>query len=164
MALFPGRSRLGGVAPSAPERKPEEAAPRPVAPRPAAPRPVAPEAPPHPDGAASHGVASNGAAATGASANGSAAGAATGGTAGDGATGEAAAPAGGFQAAELTMPVDEEDTDFDEELLRLSHKIHSVLVDELGGQQFKSDDRERLKPVAQQVMNDVLKDEKPLIA
>lgn len=74
------------------------------------------------------------------------------------------APAGGgdFKAAEMQMPVDEEDTDFDDELLRLSHKVHTVLVDELGGQQFKSDDRERLKPVAQQVMNDVLRDEKPL--
>lgn len=68
-----------------------------------------------------------------------------------------------FRASEMTMPVDEDDVDFDDELLRLSHKVHVVLVDELGGQQFKSDDRERLRPVAQQVMNDVLRDEKPLM-
>ena len=68
-----------------------------------------------------------------------------------------------FHQAEMEMPMDADDNDFDDELLRLSHKIHSVLVDELGGQQFKSDDRERLRPVAQQVMNDVLKDEKPLV-
>ena len=41
--------------------------------------------------------------------------------------------------------IDDEDTDFDEQLLRLSHKIHTVLVDELGGQTFKADDRERLR-------------------
>ena len=68
-----------------------------------------------------------------------------------------------FLEAEMHMPDDEDDTDFDDELLRLSHKIHEVLVDELGGQQFKSDDRDRLRPVAQQVMADVLKDEKPLM-
>ena len=68
-----------------------------------------------------------------------------------------------FLKAEMEMPVDADDVDFDDEMLRLSHKIHSVLVDELGGQQFKNDDRERLRPVAQQVMNDVLKDEKPLV-
>ena len=68
-----------------------------------------------------------------------------------------------FLESEMVMPEDQEDADFDEELLRLSHKIHGVLVDELGGQQFKSDDRERLRPVAQQVLNDVLKDEKPLM-
>jgi len=69
----------------------------------------------------------------------------------------------GYLEAEMEMPIDEDDADFDDELLRLSHKIHTVLVDELGGQQFKSDDRDRLRPVAQQVMNDVLKDEKPLM-
>ena len=68
-----------------------------------------------------------------------------------------------FLEAEMHMPDDEDDADFDDELLRLSHKIHTVLVDELGGQQFKSDDRERLRPVAGQVMADVLKDEKPLM-
>ena len=68
-----------------------------------------------------------------------------------------------FRQSEMTMPVDEDDVDFDEDLLRLSHKVHTVLVDELGGQQFKSDDRERLRPIAQQVMNDVLRDEKPLM-
>ena len=68
-----------------------------------------------------------------------------------------------FLEAEMHMPDDEDDTDFDDELLRLSHKIHEVLVDELGGQQFKADDRDRLRPVATQVMNDVLKDEKPLM-
>jgi pilus assembly protein CpaF len=61
------------------------------------------------------------------------------------------------------VPIDTQDTDFDEQLLMLTHKIHGVLVDELGGQQFKSDDRERLRPVAEQVMNDVMKDEKPLM-
>lgn len=73
------------------------------------------------------------------------------------------APSGAFQAEEASMPWDEDDVDFDDELLRLSHKVHAVLVDELGGQQFKSDDRDRLRPVAQQVMNDVLTDEKPLM-
>ncbi len=68
-----------------------------------------------------------------------------------------------FHLAEMSMPIDADDNDFDDELLRLSHKIHTILVDELGGQQFKSDDRERLRPVATQVMNDVLKDEKPLV-
>ena len=68
-----------------------------------------------------------------------------------------------FRLKKPDMPWDEDDVDFDDEMLRLSHKIHSVLVDELGGQQFKSDDRDRLRPVAQQVMNDVLKDEKPLM-
>lgn len=63
----------------------------------------------------------------------------------------------------MTMPLDEDDTDFDEQLLRLSHRIHTVLVDELGGQQFNANDRERLRPVAEQVMNDVMKDEKPLM-
>ncbi len=72
-------------------------------------------------------------------------------------------PSGEFQAAEVAMEVDEDDEDFDDEMLRLSHKVHTVLVDELGGQQFKSDDRERLRPIAQQVMNDMLKDEKPLM-
>ena len=68
-----------------------------------------------------------------------------------------------FLEAEMHMPNDEDDLDFDDELLRLSHKIHEVLVDELGGQQFKADDRDRLRPVAAQVMADVLKDEKPLM-
>jgi pilus assembly protein CpaF len=61
------------------------------------------------------------------------------------------------------VPMDAQDTDFDEQLLMLTHKVHGVLVDELGGQQFKADDRERLRPVAEQVMNDVIKDEKPLM-
>lgn len=61
------------------------------------------------------------------------------------------------------VPVDTQDTDFDEQLLLLTHKIHNALVDELGGQQFKADDRERLRPVAEQVLNDVMKDEKPLM-
>lgn len=64
---------------------------------------------------------------------------------------------------DIKAPVDTQDADFDEQLLRLTHKIHGVLVDELGGQQFKADDRERLRPVAEQVMNDVMKDEKPLM-
>jgi pilus assembly protein CpaF len=68
-----------------------------------------------------------------------------------------------FLLTEMEMPEDVDDTDFDDEMLRLSHKVHSILVDELGGQQFNSNDRERLRPVAQQVMNDVLKDEKPLM-
>ncbi len=75
----------------------------------------------------------------------------------------APAPTGDFQATEQHMPIDEDDVDFDDELLRLTAKVHAVLVDELGGQQFKSDDRDRLRPVAQQVMNDVLIDEKPLM-
>lgn len=61
------------------------------------------------------------------------------------------------------VQIDTQDADFDEQLLMLTHKIHGVLVDELGGQQFKADDRERLRPVAEQVMNDVMKDEKPLM-
>lgn len=65
--------------------------------------------------------------------------------------------------AETVMELDTEDEDFDEDMLRLSHKVHTVLVDELGGQQFKSDDRERLRPIAQSVMSDILKDEKPLM-
>ena len=68
-----------------------------------------------------------------------------------------------FLLTEMEMPIDADDVDFDDEMLRLSHKVHLVLVDELGGQQFNSNDRERLRPVAQQVMNDVLKDEKPLM-
>jgi pilus assembly protein CpaF len=68
-----------------------------------------------------------------------------------------------FLLTEMEMPEDTDDADFDDEMLRLSHKVHSLLVDELGGQQFNSNDRERLRPVAQQVMNDVLKDEKPLM-
>ncbi|BCM90485.1 putative conjugal transfer protein [Abditibacteriota bacterium] len=68
-----------------------------------------------------------------------------------------------FLLTEMEMPIDTDDADFDDEMLRLSHKVHLVLVDELGGQQFNSNDRERLRPVAQQVMNDVLKDEKPLM-
>jgi len=68
-----------------------------------------------------------------------------------------------FLLAEMEMPEDTDDADFDDEMLRLSHKVHLILVDELGGQQFGSNDRDRLRPVAQQVMNDVLKDEKPLM-
>jgi pilus assembly protein CpaF len=68
-----------------------------------------------------------------------------------------------FKASEMTMEIDEDDEDFDDEMLRLSHKIHTVLVEELGGQQFKTDDRERLRPIANQVMNDMLRDEKPLM-
>ena len=68
-----------------------------------------------------------------------------------------------FLLTEMEMPEDTDDVDFDDEMLRLSHKVHLVLVDELGGQQFNSNDRERLRPVALQVMNDVLKDEKPLM-
>ena len=70
-----------------------------------------------------------------------------------------------YLAEEMTMPVDEDDVDFDPELLRLSNKVHTVLIDELGGQQFKGDDRERLRPVAQQVMEEVLRSagEKPLM-
>jgi len=153
MALLPGgvRPRFGGPSGDTP------GAARPVAPSPAA--------PPPPNG-------ENGR-------NGNAGGGSNGGANGGGATSvqdrinaiasppkEAPAAASGlasFLEAEMVMPVDTEDQDFDEDLLRLSHKIHSVLVDELGGQQFKSDDRERLRPVATQVMNDVLKDEKPLM-
>lgn len=62
-----------------------------------------------------------------------------------------------------SMELDADDEDFDDDMLRLSHKVHTVLVDELGGQQFKSDDRDRLRPIAQQVMNDMLQDEKPLM-
>src|SRR5690606_7014473 len=65
-----------------------------------------------------------------------------------------------FAAQDQPVPIDSQDVDFDEQLLMLTHKVHSVLVDELGGQQFKADDRERLRPVAEQVMNDVMKDEK----
>jgi pilus assembly protein CpaF len=70
---------------------------------------------------------------------------------------------GDYKATEMVMEVDTDDEDFDDDMLRLSHKVHSVLVDELGGQQFKADDRDRLRPIAQQVMNDMLKDEKPLM-
>lgn len=68
-----------------------------------------------------------------------------------------------FHASQMTMELDTEDEDFDDEMLRLSHKIHTTLVDELGGQQFRSDDRDRLRPIAQQVMNDMLQTEKPLM-
>ena len=68
-----------------------------------------------------------------------------------------------FRAKEMVMEVDTEDEDFDDDMLRLSHKIHTVLVDELGGQQFNASERDRLRPIAQQVMNDLLKDEKPLM-
>jgi hypothetical protein len=68
-----------------------------------------------------------------------------------------------YLADEMEMPMDMEDADFDDEMLRLANKTHLILVEELGGQQFNSNDRERLRPVAQQVMNDVLKDEKPLM-
>ena len=91
-------------------------------------------------------------------------------TNGNGAAGNGAsssnAPAGGdtdFQAREMQMEIDDEDEDFDDEMLRLSHKVHNVLVEELGGQQFKADDRDRLRPIALQVMTDVLRDEKPLM-
>jgi pilus assembly protein CpaF len=70
---------------------------------------------------------------------------------------------GDYKAREMVMEVDTDDEDFDDEMLRLSNKVHTVLVDELGGQQFKADDRDRLRPIAQQVMNDLLKDEKPLM-
>jgi pilus assembly protein CpaF len=121
-----------------------------------------PMTPPAPGANGSNG--SNGANGSAANGNGAAA---------NGSNGAAANGAGGaesegmgemdFHLAEMTMPMDADDNDFDDELLRLSHKVHSILVDELGGQQFKSDDRERLRPVATQVMNDVLKDEKPLV-
>ena len=103
----------------------------------------------------------NGANGNSARPNGSANGAAANGAAAKGATGDA--PAGSYVAQHGAMELDTEDEDFDDEMLRLSHKVHTVLVDELGGQQFRSDDRDRLRPIAQQVMNDMLQDEKPLM-
>ena len=38
-----------------------------------------------------------------------------------------------FLADLMEMPLDADDNDFDDELLRLSHKVHSLLVDEPGG-------------------------------
>ncbi|HEX8237493.1 MAG TPA: CpaF family protein [Abditibacteriaceae bacterium] len=81
----------------------------------------------------------------------------------NGSTTNAEGTSGDYKAREMVMEVDTDDEDFDDEMLRLSHKVHTVLVDELGGQQFKADDRDRLRPIAQQVMNDMLKDEKPLM-
>lgn len=137
MALFPNRSSLGTATPVAKTPVANGAPPQVIA--------------PVPDATPTNGAAANG----GAPGNGS--------TpvngAGDGSTLEVAS----YHITEMTMPLDEQDTDFDEQLLRLSHKIHTVLVDELGGQTFKADDRERLRPVAEQVMNDVMKDEKPLM-
>jgi pilus assembly protein CpaF len=144
MALFPNRSSMGAATPVAKTPAPRVA--------PSASPPVEKEAPV----AASDGKAApaNGvpqtAPANGVSPNGASA---------DGAESTTV----DFRVAEMTMPVDEDDTDFDEQLLRLSHRIHTVLVDELGGQQFNANDRERLRPVAEQVMNDVMKDEKPLM-
>ncbi|HEX8552317.1 MAG TPA: CpaF family protein [Abditibacteriaceae bacterium] len=108
------------------------------------------------NGTATHEPSSNGngAASNGTSANGS------NGTAPSAASNGSA---GQLTAHEATMELDTDDEDFDDEMLRLSNKIHTTLVDELGGQQFKSDDRERLRPIAQQVVNDMLKDEKPLM-
>lgn len=67
-----------------------------------------------------------------------------------------------FHVTEMQLQTDQEDRDFDEHLLNLSHKIHTILVDELGGQTFKADDRDRLRPVAAQVMDDVMAGERPL--
>jgi pilus assembly protein CpaF len=147
MALFPNRSSLGNATPVA-----KTPAPR------VAPAVAGNDTPtPPPDGdAPANSVLQNGAAANGVASpatndnNGSSANGAETGTV-------------DFRVAEMTMQVDEDDTDFDEQLLRLSHRIHTVLVDELGGQQFNANDRERLRPVAEQVMNDVMKDEKPLM-
>src|SRR5688572_23867708 len=44
------------------------------------------------------------------------------------ANGAGSADAVSFQAEEADMPWDEDDVDFDDELLRLSQKVHSVLV------------------------------------
>jgi pilus assembly protein CpaF len=153
MALFPGKSRMGpaSAAPT-PGGTATTSSPAPngagiATPEPAPPRNIEPVKPV--EGAA-NGVA-NGAAS---------------GSPAAGSNGAASAPApavADFRLKEMEMAVDEDDQDFDDELLRLSHKIHVVLVDELGGQQFKSDDRERLRPIVQQVMNDSLRDEKPLM-
>lgn len=143
MALFPNRSTLGSTAP--PVAKPSPAGV------------TAPVTQPLPNTAGT-GTDGDGVARLH-----------TNGAVGSGATPPAPSTDGGdsgvpdFRVSEMQMLVDEEDTDFDEQLLRLSHRIHSVLVDELGGQQFNANDRERLRPVAEQVMNDVMKDEKPLM-
>lgn len=143
MALFPNRSSLGNAAPVT-----------------KSPAPIAPI----PNGAPTHG---NGASTSASDGNGSANG--SGGAPQNGAAVNGAAhgvgevPVADFRISEMSMLTDEEDTDFDEQLLRLSHRIHGVLVDELGGQQFNANDRERLRPVAEQVMNDVMRDEKPLM-
>jgi pilus assembly protein CpaF len=94
--------------------------------------------------------------------NGHVNGAANGNASANGAT-NAEGTSGDYKAREMVMEIDTDDEDFDDEMLRLSNKVHTVLVDELGGQQFKADDRDRLRPIAQQVMNDMLKDEKPLM-
>src|SRR5687768_9472136 len=43
----------------------------------------------------------------------------------------AATAAPDFRESEMTMPEDTDDTDFDDDLLKTSHKIFNVLVDEL---------------------------------
>jgi hypothetical protein len=58
------------------------------------------------------------------------------GNASDGAT-NAEGTSGDYKAREMVMEIDTDDEDFDDEMLRMSHKVHTVLVDELGGQQFK---------------------------
>jgi pilus assembly protein CpaF len=150
MALFPNRSSLGTATPvaKAPAKTPPKIAPAPAEPAPdktVAPAGSTPGASAAKSDAALNGSANNGAFAAGST------------------PGSESEDTPDFRISEMTMQTDDEDTDFDEQLLRLSHKIHTVLVDELGGQTFKADDRERLRPVAEQVMNDVMKDEKPLM-
>ena len=155
MALFPGGGTRVRTAPTGTNGSAHEQAPV-MAPA------VAPAAPASDASNATNG--SNGAAANGASANGASVnGTSTNGAPANSAATNGATPSGDFMATEVVMEIDSDDEDFDDEMLRLSHKVHSVLVDELGGQQFKSDDRDRLRPIAQQVMNDMLKDEKPLM-
>ncbi len=52
--------------------------------------------------------------------------------------------------------------EFDDDILRLTLKVHKSVVEELGGQTFKPDDREKLRPVVESVLRDVLASEKPL--
>jgi pilus assembly protein CpaF len=145
MALFPNRSSLGNATPVAKSPAPKIASAAASASAPTngngQAMPTNGASTPAPDSAASNGAVHNSAPVSPDT---------------DGATPD-------FRVSEMSMQMDEEDTDFDDQLLRLSHRIHGVLVDELGGQQFNASDRERLRPVAEQVMNDVMKDEKPLM-
>ena len=151
MALFPNRSSLGTAAPVT--KAPPKAPPK-----------IAPSAPEAEDSATAGSTPKAGAAQTNGASNGAAVNGSSNGVAPTGSTpSEGEGETASFLITEMTMQTDEEDTDFDEALLKLSHKIHTVLVDELGGQTFKADDRERLRPVAEQVMNDVMKDETPLM-
>src|SRR5687768_15692283 len=110
MALFPNRSSLGNAAPVA-KTPPPRVTPPPATPANGASAPAASEA----SEAAVNPAQQNG---TAGGVNASAP--STPPPSSDGMVAD-------FRVDEMTMQVDEEDTDFDEQLLRLSHRIHSVL-------------------------------------